>query len=152
VHDPAVDFVIPYGQSPHAGLGWSSFPSDHAALFFALATGISVVSPRLGWLVSAYVILAIAAPRIYLGLHYPTDLVAGAILGVAAVVTANIPVLRRAVAGPAVSWASRHPPVFYALFFLFTFQVAVLFDQVRVASRVIAELAKAIIQRHLLGS
>ena len=57
-----------------------SFPSAHAALSFMMATLLSFWFPRyriLFFLVAAF----IGWTRIYLGVHYPTDVIAGALLG-----------------------------------------------------------------------
>src|SRR5580692_5082061 len=60
---------------------WNSFPSDHASLFFALATLIWISNRRLG--VFAFFWAAItSSTRIYLGYHYPTDIFGGAALGI----------------------------------------------------------------------
>ena len=58
-----------------------SFPSGHAATSFACATVLSHYAPRLR--VPFYVLASlIAFSRIYNGMHYPTDVLAGAVLGV----------------------------------------------------------------------
>ena len=57
-----------------------SFPSAHATSAFAVATAMSRVEP---WGALAFVLaLALALGRPYLGMHYPSDVLAGALLGV----------------------------------------------------------------------
>jgi undecaprenyl-diphosphatase len=60
----------------------ASFPSGHAASSFAAAAVLSVMAPvgRLVWWPLA---IAIACSRVYLGVHYPLDVVAGAGVGLA---------------------------------------------------------------------
>ncbi|MFI8497190.1 bifunctional phosphatase PAP2/diacylglycerol kinase family protein [Streptomyces sp. NPDC085524] len=61
----------------------TSFPSGHSASAFAFAAGLALESP--GWgAVLAPVALSVAFSRVYTGVHYPSDVVAGATLGVAA--------------------------------------------------------------------
>ena len=74
---------MPYGMSTERLYGWSSFPSDHAILFMALAVAIFLASRRFGWLALTYTTLCIIGPRVYLGWHWPTDVLAGALLGAA---------------------------------------------------------------------
>ncbi|MYY07210.1 MULTISPECIES: bifunctional phosphatase PAP2/diacylglycerol kinase family protein [unclassified Streptomyces] len=61
----------------------TSFPSGHAASAAAFATGVALESK--GWgAVVAPVALSVAASRVYTGVHYPSDVLAGAVLGVGA--------------------------------------------------------------------
>jgi undecaprenyl-diphosphatase len=60
----------------------SSFPSGHTSTSFACAFVISRLAPRLT--VYVFVLAAlIGFSRIYVGVHYPLDVLAGAVLGVA---------------------------------------------------------------------
>lgn len=59
-----------------------SFPSDHAVMAGAVATGLWLVSRRLG-VVAAFAALLMAFVRVYVGAHYPHDVLAGLAFGVA---------------------------------------------------------------------
>lgn len=58
-----------------------SFPSGHTAASFTIATTISLNIPHLSIYVFIFAI-TIGISRIYLGVHYPTDVAAGIIMGV----------------------------------------------------------------------
>jgi undecaprenyl-diphosphatase len=72
----------------------SSFPAGHAATAFAGAVLLAFAAPRIAPAVLALAAL-IAASRVYDGVHYPTDVLAGAALG-ALVGAAAVGVLRLA--------------------------------------------------------
>jgi membrane-associated phospholipid phosphatase len=71
--DPRVHALIPLPHDP-------SMPSGHAMMAFAGAALLTLVAPRFGW---AFVALAaaIAVSRVYLGVHFPSDVVVGAAIG-----------------------------------------------------------------------
>lgn len=143
LHVPSVHFVLPYGIDQDALIHWSSFPSDHAALFFALATTLFFVSHRLGVFAYVYVFLVICVTRIYLGYHYPSDVLAGALLGISAAFLCKIPAIRKPVAQPPIRWLHRDPASFYTSFFLVTFLIATIFDPIRHLAHFVVSATKA---------
>ena len=58
----------------------SSFPSDHTTLAFTLIVALWFVLGRTRWLWAALGVL-IAFARVFVGVHYPTDVLGGAMLG-----------------------------------------------------------------------
>ena len=58
-----------------------SFPSGNAAFFFALATGVFFYKKWWGVLFYAFA-LAIGLGRVAAGLHWPSDILAGAVVGI----------------------------------------------------------------------
>lgn len=71
--EPGLGALVP---TPHS----SSFPSGHAGTAFAAAGAIAVLCPRLRWPALALA-AAVALSRVYLRVHFPLDVVAGALLG-----------------------------------------------------------------------
>ena len=57
-----------------------SFPSGHTAASFSIATTIALNIPRLSILVFVLAII-VGLSRVYLGVHYPTDVAAGFFIG-----------------------------------------------------------------------
>jgi undecaprenyl-diphosphatase len=73
----------------------ASFPSGHSATAFAAATAIAILSPRM----RPYALglaAAVALSRIYLRVHFPLDVLAGALLGAALGAVAALTALRLA--------------------------------------------------------
>jgi membrane-associated phospholipid phosphatase len=73
---PEMVGLPPLGGAPSS----LSFPSAHATSSFAVATAMTRVEP---WGAVAFLLaLALALGRPYLGMHYPSDALVGAVLGV----------------------------------------------------------------------
>lgn len=131
VHNPELSFVVPYDMNTEILQTWNSFPSDHAAMFFALALSFWHISHSLGVFMFIYVFIFICIPRVYLGLHYPTDIIVGTIVGVGAAYLTRIRPIPEIAGRYSLKWLRFHPASFYAFFFFITFQMAVIFDDVR---------------------
>jgi membrane-associated phospholipid phosphatase len=73
---PVLEGLPPLGGAPSS----LSFPSAHATSSFAVATAMTRVDGVAGL---AFVLaLALSLGRPYLGMHYPSDVLAGAVLGI----------------------------------------------------------------------
>lgn len=131
LNNPDLHARIIYGGSPQHLISWSSFPSDHATLFACLAVVLWTVSRRLGWIAFLHALLVVDIPRIYAGVHYPSDILVGTLIGVAMALFVLIPKFRSFFASPAMHWKECYPTVFQVCLFLCTFEIAELFDTVR---------------------
>lgn len=124
-------FKLPHGVIiPDKG-AWSSFPSDHAVLYFALATGFFFVSRAMGLFALAFCFVLIFLARVYLGNHYPSDVIGGAAIGAAIVWAFNRSGWISRLAEAGLNLAQTKPGAFYVVFFLFTYQIATIFHDLR---------------------
>ena len=111
---------------------WNSFPSDTAAYLCALAFGFMVLVPRLKVPIVLYSVGWICFPRVFLGYHYASDVVAGTVIGVAVVwAVLKSEWLQSTVVLPIVAFADLKPHVFYAAAFLIDFEMAAIFWDIR---------------------
>jgi undecaprenyl-diphosphatase len=128
LHDPKLNFLPPEGVTPDSLNHWNSFPSDHAAVFFGLVAMIFFSHAKLGYLAFVWTAI-VSVGRIYLGLHYPTDTLAGAALGIFGVSTLQG---RFHLFGSwLLSFEKRAGPAFYMVAFFVSYQIATLFDDLR---------------------
>jgi len=143
VHDPELAFQVPLGFSGADALeGWSSFPSDHAVVTMALVVAILHLNRLIGLLALAWAICMVLLPRIYLGLHYPSDIVGGALLGAAIMATATRVALPASLAPALARLEDRHRGLTYAGFFVFSYLCASMFSDLRDLLRLVEPLAE----------
>lgn len=72
---------ISYAVSRLVSENHCSFPSGHATFFFALAMATYFYNKKLGaWFFAAAILMGLS--RVIAGVHYPLDILAGAIVGI----------------------------------------------------------------------
>jgi membrane-associated phospholipid phosphatase len=120
---------------------WSSFPSDHAMLWTAVAMGIFLVWRNMGILALLFSAVLVCAPRVYVGLHYPTDVMVGAVLGIVITFLVCTTRARTFIARPVLHLFERYPGLCYSFAFVFSFELATQFDEIRI-------MASLFIHRH----
>ncbi|MCD6727314.1 MAG: phosphatase PAP2 family protein [Solirubrobacteraceae bacterium] len=92
-HPGLVHLFAPHAADP-------SFPSDHATAAFAIATAI-LLRNRLWGALALLAATALAVSRVVIGVHYPMDVVAGAVLGATIALALGAPAPRRLTDGVA---------------------------------------------------
>ena len=92
-------FMIGVGHTLIAHVADSSFPSDHLTLLLAVAFSFVL---RARWLICGTILLAVSLPmawaRIYLGVHFPLDMVGAVAVAIASASTCYS--LRKVIATP----------------------------------------------------
>jgi undecaprenyl-diphosphatase len=107
-----VDRARPFVAEPHqvhlftAHAPDPGFPSDHATAAFAIAVAIFLRKRSWGWVALGFATL-LAVGRVGLGVHYPSDVLAGAALGAVAALVLWAPPLRQRLDRLA-DWAGGH--------------------------------------------
>ena len=145
--NPDLIFTLPYGVNPKWWSNLSSFPSDHAVLFYSVATGLLYASRRIGIFALIYTTFFICLPRIYLGLHYPTDILAGAFVGC----TVSLATIHLLDDKPIIlrlgQYITNKPEFFYPAFFFVTYQITDMFEN----SRTLVKYAYGVLSPHIRG-
>jgi undecaprenyl-diphosphatase len=98
-------------------------------LWMSVATGIFLVWRGVGLLALLYTAIFICLPRAYLGFHYPTDLLAGAAIGIAITYVMTRNRVRTWYAVPVLRSIQRFPGPCYTLAFLLCFELITQFEE-----------------------
>ncbi|MGE0567440.1 MAG: phosphatase PAP2 family protein [Bacteroidia bacterium] len=78
---PFVTYPDKIEQRTHVGP--LSFPSGHTTAAFATATGLSLSTKKIGIIIPSYIYAGfVGYSRMRLGVHYPSDVFAGALIGI----------------------------------------------------------------------
>jgi membrane-associated phospholipid phosphatase len=123
-------FVPPNYDVVASLIPWSAFPSDHAVVWFALATGILLLHSSLGVVAMLYA-AALSISRVYIGIHSPTDIVAGAAIGCLLTWALARPFIRTMLYASIGKLERRHPALFYGMAFVALCEMCNMFNDVR---------------------
>jgi undecaprenyl-diphosphatase len=131
LHTPDLGVHIPLNVDPNSLNTFSSFPSDHAMLFFALSVPIWAYRRWMGAIAMLWTLVLICLPRIYLGYHYPSDVLAGGVLGIVLMPIVSGLLARMRWPDRVVEASKTHPAAFYGVAFLVSFELVLLFADLR---------------------
>jgi undecaprenyl-diphosphatase len=145
LNNPDLGLRLPFGVDPTSLNHFSSFPSGHAMLFFALSVPLWMRSRWLGAAATAWTLLAICLPLLYLGYHWASDILAGAVVGVALVLLLSRLIGATGLPNRVVRSSAMHPSAFYAIAWLVALEIAVRFDAVQAFFSDAARLARALL-------
>src|SRR5690242_12005241 len=124
-NDPHVDVVVHFNMED-----WTSFPSDTATFFFAMVAGFWLISRRAAVGYGLYSFFFICTTRIYLGVHWPSDIVVGAAIGFVTTLGVHA-LLRDRLARPVLRLEWRQPHWLYVLAFFAAFEVGAMLEDIR---------------------
>ena len=86
VLESAKKLIETWAIEPWPSEYFNSFPSGHATFFFALATAVFIENRKVGsifFIASFLIVLA----KVFIGLHWPSDVLAGAAIGILSALT-----------------------------------------------------------------
>ena len=125
----------------------ASFPSDHAAFFFALALGIFLATRAAGIFAATWTLVVICGSRIVSGTHSPLDIVAGLAIGGSVLLALQV-VAARLLGRPveaAAAWTMRRPALASAALFLILFEAANTLENLREVLRTGRRVAERLV-------
>ncbi|MBK9996072.1 MAG: phosphatase PAP2 family protein [Nitrospira sp.] len=139
------------GPTPCRPISWPGgvpFPSDHASTSSFPLPPASGWCPAVGAFAFLHAAVIVSIPRIYVGLHFPTDILSGACLGVTAVaVIWKWRAVFVKLVEPALAWSKTSPHLFYPAFFILTSELAHLFKDSRWLAESLWHMAKLSLAR-----
>lgn len=134
--------------TPIAGLhtekldDWSSFPSDHMVLMGAISVGLCTIRLAAGFVTTFYSVGVVGFPRLYLGLHYPSDLLVGFAVGATFALANEYLFVRSQLYRRPVEWGFSNPSLFAVIFFVISFEMASLFKGSRAILGLVSQLLR----------
>jgi undecaprenyl-diphosphatase len=145
LNDPDLGLRLPFGADPGSLNHFSSFPSGHAMLFFALSVPLWLRSRWLGAAAAGWTLLAICLPLLHLGDHWASDIFAGAVFGVTCMLLLCRLIDATTLPDRVVRFSASHPPAFYAVAALVSLEIAVRFGHVETFFSDITRLTRVLL-------
>ena len=145
LNDPDLGLQVPLGVDPTSVKDLSTIPSGHTALFFALSVPLWTRSRWLGAAAAVWTSLTICLPLLYRGDHWPSDIVAGAVVGVALMLLLCRLIGATGLPDRVVRFSATHPSAFYTIAWLFALEIAQMFEGIQAYFRDAASLARALL-------
>ena len=145
LNSPDLGLRLAFGVDPLSLATSNSFPSGHAALFFALSVPLWMRSRWLGAASAAWILLVICLPLLFLGDHWPSDLVAGAVIGIALMLLLCRLVGATRLPDRVLHFSTTHRPVFYAIAWMVALETAMRFGDVETVVSGVARHAQALL-------
>jgi hypothetical protein len=100
-------------------------------LIAALVVAVFLLNRLIGMLAVIWAVCIVLLPRVYLGLHYPSDIVAGAALGAVIMVTAQRLAAPQELAPVLMRLEDEHRGLAQGVFFAFSYLCATTFSDLR---------------------
>lgn len=125
---------------PGGWMSWNAFPSDNAIMYSMVAACLYAISRPIGVLAGTVVAVLVLFPRVFLGVHHPTDILAGIFIGLLGARVVDSPGVRGRLASPVLAFAERRQALFAAAAFLLTFLLAEVYWP---ATSLLIDIAKA---------
>ena len=145
--DPGMELRTAFDMELPAPATWSVMPSEHATLAVALTTTLFFFSWRLGLFASLWTLFIVFLPRLMLGLAWPTDLLAGAVLSVILVGRFAKPLTRHPGVVRVLQTEAGRPIVYNAVVFLVFYQFATLFGDLRGLAVLVADTVSHLLSK-----
>jgi undecaprenyl-diphosphatase len=130
------------GLGPNALQNDSSFPSDHALMYLTLAASVLMFHRIAGLVLMFHAVVIICLPRLMLGFHWTSDILAGAAIGGAMAVMLQRPLSRWLARGILPRIEATHPALFHAVVFAVLCETATMYSGTRRLLSALSEFAR----------
>ncbi|WP_159456690.1 phosphatase PAP2 family protein [Roseivivax jejudonensis] len=127
LHADGFELNLQDSQSRATLDGWSSMPSDHASLFFGFAVAVLTINRKAGMFLLLWSVLVVSMPRVIMGLHWPSDIVAGWCIGASIALVLMRPVSSLVRRAQVIPYFEKREAVGYPLLFFATFEFTQMF-------------------------